>query len=218
MADETRNWTPGDRPDVDGPPPYGDSEFRRRLDQQLAAAKARWQRQADDRAAFKARRDAGKATGHRERLARSRGGHEARHHIDQLPVPPPEGAVMPMTAVEALDQVLRHFTERGHPGYQAVRTGWVDTDTLGRWHEALSAARHPSRHNTAWLDQLHLADGLRFEHPMSAADAVKATRAFIESVTTHQHTADITTIGDLEPVTIPTSRAGCPRCHPEENQ
>lgn len=37
----------------------------------------------------------------------------------------------------ALLDVLHQFHERGHPGYQAIRTGWVRVAKLDEWHKAL---------------------------------------------------------------------------------
>ncbi|MFB7776892.1 hypothetical protein [Streptomyces bauhiniae] len=36
-----------------------------------------------------------------------------------------------------LAEVLRHFTEHGHPGAPCVRTGWVRTDTVDRWRSVV---------------------------------------------------------------------------------
>ncbi|MFD4788270.1 hypothetical protein ACFWN1_14665 [Streptomyces sp. NPDC058459] len=36
-----------------------------------------------------------------------------------------------------LAEVLRHFTEHGHPGAPCIRTGWVRTDTVDRWRSVV---------------------------------------------------------------------------------
>lgn len=38
---------------------------------------------------------------------------------------------------QALLNVLHQFHERGHPGYQAIRTGWVPVAKLDEWRKAL---------------------------------------------------------------------------------
>lgn len=38
---------------------------------------------------------------------------------------------------EALDEVLRSFHERGHPGYPAMRLGWVREDRVAEWRAVL---------------------------------------------------------------------------------
>jgi hypothetical protein len=52
----------------------------------------------------------------------------------------PEAAPGP-TREERLEQallnVLHQFHERGHPGYQAIRTGWVPVAKLDEWRKAL---------------------------------------------------------------------------------
>lgn len=42
---------------------------------------------------------------------------------------------------EVLDEVLRSFHERGHPGYAAVRSGWIREDTVARWRAVLDRRR-----------------------------------------------------------------------------
>ena len=37
----------------------------------------------------------------------------------------------------ALYDVLAHFTEHGHPGYEAVRTGWQPAERVLRWRVIL---------------------------------------------------------------------------------
>lgn len=41
----------------------------------------------------------------------------------------------------ALDDVLRSFYERGHPGTPCIRTGWVREDKFHEWHEVLRGGR-----------------------------------------------------------------------------
>jgi hypothetical protein len=36
-----------------------------------------------------------------------------------------------------LAEVLSNFHEAGNPGYDAVRSGWVRTETLARWRSAM---------------------------------------------------------------------------------
>jgi len=36
-----------------------------------------------------------------------------------------------------LDEVLRNFHERGHPGTPCLRTGWVREDTVAGWRAVL---------------------------------------------------------------------------------
>lgn len=36
-----------------------------------------------------------------------------------------------------LDEVLGHFTQKGHPGEPCVRTGWIRERTLAGWHAAV---------------------------------------------------------------------------------
>jgi hypothetical protein len=38
---------------------------------------------------------------------------------------------------EVLDEVLRSFHERGHPGYPALRSGWVREDRVAEWRAVL---------------------------------------------------------------------------------
>jgi hypothetical protein len=37
-----------------------------------------------------------------------------------------------------LAEVLRHFTEHGHPGEPCVRTGWIRTETVDRWRAVIA--------------------------------------------------------------------------------
>ncbi|GHA01112.1 hypothetical protein ACFOOM_12395 [Streptomyces echinoruber] len=37
-----------------------------------------------------------------------------------------------------LAEVLRHFTEHGHPGEPCVRTGWIQTETVDRWRAVIA--------------------------------------------------------------------------------
>jgi hypothetical protein len=36
-----------------------------------------------------------------------------------------------------LDEVLRHFTHKGHPGEPCLQTGWIREATVARWRAAL---------------------------------------------------------------------------------
>jgi hypothetical protein len=45
--------------------------------------------------------------------------------------------------VLALDQVLRLFTQHGHPGIPATRTGWIDDRHIAAWRTTLRAAQEP---------------------------------------------------------------------------
>lgn len=36
-----------------------------------------------------------------------------------------------------LDEVLRHFTHKGHPGEPCLQTGWVSEKTVARWRAVL---------------------------------------------------------------------------------
>jgi hypothetical protein len=38
---------------------------------------------------------------------------------------------------DVLDEVLRSFHERGHPGYSALRSGWVREDRVAEWRNVL---------------------------------------------------------------------------------
>ena len=42
-----------------------------------------------------------------------------------------------------LGQVLREFTQHGHPGAPCVRTPWLRTDTVDRWRAALDGTEQP---------------------------------------------------------------------------
>ena len=39
---------------------------------------------------------------------------------------------------DALAEVLRQFTESGHPGRPCLRTGWVSTERVQRWRSVLA--------------------------------------------------------------------------------
>jgi hypothetical protein len=36
-----------------------------------------------------------------------------------------------------LDEVLRHFIHKGHPGEPCLQTGWISERTVARWRETL---------------------------------------------------------------------------------
>lgn len=36
-----------------------------------------------------------------------------------------------------LDEVLRHFTHKGHPGEPCLQTGWISEKTVARWRAVL---------------------------------------------------------------------------------
>lgn len=42
---------------------------------------------------------------------------------------------------KVLDEVLRSFHERGHPGCAAVRSGWIREETVARWRAVLDRGR-----------------------------------------------------------------------------
>lgn len=44
-------------------------------------------------------------------------------------------------AVAMVDEILRHITEHGHPGRSAMRTGWINTETVARWRTTLMPLR-----------------------------------------------------------------------------
>lgn len=37
----------------------------------------------------------------------------------------------------ALDEVLRHFVHKGHPGEPCLQTGWISEKTVARWRAVL---------------------------------------------------------------------------------
>lgn len=37
----------------------------------------------------------------------------------------------------ALDEVLRHFNHKGHPGEPCLQTGWISERTVARWRAVL---------------------------------------------------------------------------------
>ncbi|WP_030169043.1 hypothetical protein [Streptomyces sp. NRRL S-813] len=51
-----------------------------------------------------------------------------------------------------LDEVLRHFVHKGHPGEPCLQTGWISEKTVARWRAALyqpAPADEPSPANEA---------------------------------------------------------------------
>lgn len=64
-----------------------------------------------------------------------------RHEFDRVP-----WLVASKTIEEAqqlrglLDTILGHFTERGHPGRECLRTPWLHIETVEQWR---TAARSP---------------------------------------------------------------------------
>jgi hypothetical protein len=44
---------------------------------------------------------------------------------------------------KALDEVLRSFHERGHPGYAALRSGWIREDRVAHWRAVLDRRARP---------------------------------------------------------------------------
>lgn len=43
----------------------------------------------------------------------------------------------------ALTEMLRSFWQHGHPGYAALRTGWVNVATVDRWRDVLNTQTTP---------------------------------------------------------------------------
>ncbi|MFI6332932.1 hypothetical protein ACIBBG_32075 [Micromonospora chersina] len=40
--------------------------------------------------------------------------------------------------VALVGEILRHFTQRGHPGRPCLRTGWIQEETANGWRERLA--------------------------------------------------------------------------------
>lgn len=48
-----------------------------------------------------------------------------------------------------LDEVLRQFTHKGHPGEPCLQTGWINEKTVTRWRAALYTPAHDQRQERA---------------------------------------------------------------------
>lgn len=47
-------------------------------------------------------------------------------------------------ALALVDELLRHFTQHGHPGEPSVRTGWIKTRTVEEWCKRRAALTEES--------------------------------------------------------------------------
>jgi hypothetical protein len=47
----------------------------------------------------------------------------------------------------ALDEVLRHFVHKGHPGEPCLQSGWISEKTVARWHAVLYPPQPAPGHN-----------------------------------------------------------------------
>ncbi|MFM9629398.1 hypothetical protein ACKI10_17445 [Streptomyces galilaeus] len=51
-----------------------------------------------------------------------------------------------------LDEVLRHFVHKGHPGEPCLQTGWISERTVARWRETLyQPTPAPAPAPASWL-------------------------------------------------------------------
>lgn len=70
-----------------------------------------------------------------------------------------------------LDEVLRHFTHKGHPGEPCLQTGWISEKTVARWRAVLYPPQptghddRPSVREAAANDRAHWADKYAEEGP-----------------------------------------------------
>jgi hypothetical protein len=120
-----------------------------------------------------------------------------------------------------LAEVLRHFTEHGHPGAPCVRTPWIRTDTVDRWR---SVVWHDVER--PWWQQVDEAQA-ELEQAQAAIERVRAALKVWSSTAlprseAHQVLADVRAAldGTEQPTTgcVPGPYDDCPNCPHDETE